>query len=175
MEYAQDYMNMTQSANTCNDICDDNYYRYVGYKENNDCIQQYFSKETVDTISLKVTELTRGVDPNNRAIIVPRNRICDVMSQIYYGFRPPTAAIYSRYTIPTGEPDNYMQMMIDQVIEVIVSDIRNNLGMEECNRSLSVWTTVLGDFNTHGLSGHDQIKVRNKRPSHSGMVSFLNY
>jgi hypothetical protein len=175
MEYAQDYMNMTQSANTCENICDTNFIKHVGYQENNDCIRQYFSQETVNTISLKVTELTRGVDPQNRVIIVPKESICNVMSQVYSGFRPPTAGIYSRYTIPTGEPDNYMQMMIDQVIEVIVSDIRNNLGMEECNRSLSVWTTVLGDFNTHGLSGHDQIKVRNKRPSHSGMVSFLNY
>jgi hypothetical protein len=175
MEYASLYENGDISSNACENICDDNFYRYVGYKENNDCIRKYFSKETVDSISLKVTELTLGVDPQNRPIIVPRNRICDVMSQIYYAYRPPTAAIYSRYVIPTNEPINYVQDMIDQTIEIIVSDIRNNLGMEECNSKLSVWTTVLGDFNTHGLIGHDVIKVRNKRPSHAGYVSFMSY
>ncbi len=32
MEYAKDYMNMTQSANTCENICDDNYYRSTKLK-----------------------------------------------------------------------------------------------------------------------------------------------
>ena len=173
MEYTQDYMN--QSANTCENICDTNFIKHVGYQENNDCIRQYFSQETVNTISLKVTELTMGVDPKNRPIIVPKESICNVMSQVYQGFRPAVGSIYSRYVIPTGQPDNYVQMMINEVISIITSDIKNNLEMEEYNRSLSIWTTVLGDFNLHGLSSHDQIKVRNKRPSHAGMISFLNY
>ena len=37
--------------------------------------------------------------------------------------------------------------------------------MEENNRKLTIWTTVYGDFNQHGLQQHSKIKVRNKRPN----------
>jgi hypothetical protein len=151
-------------------------YKYVGWKPDNECIRKYFSKNTVRTISNKVTELTRGVNPQNRPIIVPDKNICSVMSQIYLGFRPPTSDIYSRYNIPRDEPENYVQRMIDQCIELIVSDIKNNLGIEELNSHLNIWSaTVLGDFNTLGLRSHSQVKVRDRHPSHMGKVSFMSY
>lgn len=161
-----------------NDCVDCSYlnYKYVGWEPNNECIRKYFSKDTVRTISKKVTELTRGVDYKNRPIIVPDKNICSVMSQIYIGYRPPTASIYTRYTIPRDEPENYVQSMIDQCIELIVSDIKNSLGIEELNSHLNIWSaTVLGDFNTLGLRSHSQIKVRDRHPSHMGKVSFLSY
>ena len=147
------------------DIRDDGYIRHVGYQENNPCIKKYFSDNTVKIISKKVTQLLMGVNPENRPIIVTDNIIGHVMSQIYESYRPPTGDIYGRYNIPTGEPDNYVQSMIDQVIEVITSDVRNNLEIEENNKKLTIWTTVLGDFSEHGLRSHDIIKVRNKRPA----------
>ena len=146
-------------------ICDDNYNRYVGYKEDNVGIREYFDTKTVRTISNKVTELLQGVDPENRPIIVPDKTICSIMSQIYYSYRPPTGDIYSRYIVPSGtSSESYVQNMIDQVIEVITSNVRNSLGMEENNRKLSIWTTVYGDFNEHSLRAHPPIKIRNKRP-----------
>jgi len=149
-----------------NQVCDYNYIRHPGWEESNVCIKKYFSPETVRLISSKVTELTMGVDPNNRPIVVPYETICSVMNDIYTSYRPPTGDIYSRYIVPSGMgAESYVQSMIDQVIEIIVSDIRNNLGMEECNRKLSIWTTVLGDFNDNGLRQHPPIKVRNKRPT----------
>jgi hypothetical protein len=182
MEYATNLCNsgINDLANTYpelpnQNICDDNFMRYVGWEENNFCIREYFSKNTVKTISLKVTELTLGVDPQNRPIVVPDAMICNVMSQIYQAFRPAVGSIYSRYTIPSGEPENYVQDMIDQVIEIIVSDIRNNLELEECNSKLTAWTTVLGDFNTKGLRSHSKIKVREKNTNFRGLVSFMNY
>ena len=36
--------------------------------------------------------------------------------------------------------------------------------MEENNKKLSIWTTVYGDFNAHGLRQHPPIKIRKKRP-----------
>jgi hypothetical protein len=156
-------------------VCDDNFMRYVGFKEDNECIKKYFSKTTVRIISRKVTELTMGVDPQNRPIVVPEKNICSVMSQIYQAFRPAVGSIYSRYIVPTDEPDSYVQNMIDQVIEIIVSDIRNNLGIEQHNATLTAWTTVLGDFNTQGLRSHSIIKIRERNTSHRGVVTFLNY
>lgn len=147
-------------------VCDDNYNRFVGWSQFNVCINKYFSTNTVETISYKVTELLQGVDPNNRPIVVPSKTICHIMSSIYDSFRPETGDIYTRYNIPTNKgPENYVQDMIDQVIEIIVSDVRTNLGMEEYNRTLTKWTTLYGDFNKHGLRQHSMIKTRHKRPT----------
>ena len=67
--------------------------------------------------------------------------------------------------MPSGNSsESYVQNMIDQVIEVITSDVSNNLEMEENNRKLSIWTTVYGDFNQSGLRQHAPIKIRKKRP-----------
>jgi hypothetical protein len=173
------YANISELAEYEKDDCFDCAYlgyKYVGWNPNNECLRKYFSKSTVRTISNKVTELTRGVDPKNRPIIVPDKNICSVMSQIYLAFRPPTASIYTRYTIPRDEPENYVQRMIDQCIELIVTDIKNNLGIDEINSHLNIWSaTVLGDFNNLGLRSHSQIKVRDRRPSHFGKVSFMSY
>jgi hypothetical protein len=157
---------MEYGTKICGPLCDDNYIKHVGYKQSNVCIQKYFDISTVSTISNKVTELLQGVDPENRPIVVPDSTICSVMSEIYDSYRPPTGDIFSRYNIPSGiGSESYVQNMIDQVIEVITSDVRNNLGMEECNKKLTIWTTVLGDFNNDGLRSHPPIKVRNKRPA----------
>ena len=151
-------------------IRDDNYNRHVGYTTKDNCsveIEKYFNKNTLYTISKKITELLMGVDPENRPIIVPDKTISSVMSEIYNSYRPPTGDIFSRYTIPSGiSEDTYIQNMIDQTIEVITSDVRNNLGMEEHNKKLSIWTTVYGDFNLHGLQQVPSVKIRNKHPDH---------
>ena len=154
---------------------DSNFMRFVGWKESNYCVQKYFSKDTVRLISYKLTELLQGVDPQGRPIIVPDKTISSVMDSIYDSYRPPTGDVYGRYNVPTDEPQNYVQSMIDQVIEVIFADVRNNLGMDECNSKLSIWTTVMGDFNTNGLRQHSPIKIREKNTSHRGMVSFMSY
>jgi hypothetical protein len=148
-------------------ICDLNYTRYVGWQEDNECIKKFFSKKTVKIISCKVTELLMGVDEQNRKIIIPNNRICEVMSSVQAAYLPETGDIYTIYNIAKGDAynDNNVQRMIDQTIEIIVSDVKVNLGMEQNNAKLSIWTTVLGDFNPHNLRAHSQIKIRNKRPN----------
>lgn len=163
MEYAQEI---------CSETCDDNFIKHVGYKEINECIKEYFSQKNVDKMSNKITELLMGVDPQNRPIIVPDKTICSVMSNIYDNFRPETGDIYSRYTIPNNRT-NDVANMINQVIEIITSDVRNSLGMEECNSKLTKWTTLLGDFNPHGLRSYPPIKIRHKRPN--PMQIHMNY
>jgi hypothetical protein len=158
---------MEYAAEICESIRDDNYIRNVGYKEDNKCITKYFSTSTLRIISAKITELLQGVDQENRPIIVPDKTISSVMSEIYNSYRPPTGDIYSRYIIPSGtNSDDYVQNMIDQTIELITSDVRNNLGMDEINKNLTIWTTVYGDFNSHGLRQVPPIKIRNKHPAH---------
>jgi hypothetical protein len=149
-------------ANTTRDA---NYTRYVGWREITPGVEEYFSENTVKLISKKVTELTRGVDVKNRKIIVPDYLIANVMDGVYQGYRPPTGDIYSRYIISTPETNNMIQEMIDQTIEIIVSNIRNQLGMEQYNSTLSTWVQVYGDFNTAGLRQHAPITTRERKPA----------
>lgn len=144
----------------------DLYTKYVGYQDTNVCIEKYFSGYTVNIISKKVTELLMGVHPENRRIIVPDSTIYNVLDAIYQNYRPPTGDIYGRYNIPSGTTtESYVQDMIDQVIEIIVSDVRNNYETIENNSKLSIWTTVLGEFNDNGLRSYPPIKTRLRRPN----------
>lgn len=147
-------------------ICNDNFIRHVGYTESNDCIRRLYNPKNIKNMSKTITNLLMGVDPQNRPIIVPDSTICSVISAIYNSYRPATRDIFSRYTIPTDNNfDSYEQAIITQTIEVITSDVRNNLEMEENNRKLTIWTSVFGDFNAHQLRQHAPIKVLNKRPN----------
>ena len=88
------------------------------------------------------------------------------MNDIYDSFRPATGDIYSRYIVPNGmSTQSYVQSMVNQVIEVIVSNVKNTLEIEANNEKLTVWTTLYGDFNKDGLRQHPPIKTRNKRPT----------
>lgn len=147
----------------CSQVCDDNYMRHVGYSEYNACIQELFSPKTRRMISYKVTQLLQGVDPLGRPIIVPDKTICSVLSSVYYGYRPPTGDIYSRYIVPNDNQPSMVQSIIDQTIEIITSNVRNNLSMEEANSKLSAWVQVLGDFSQWKLRQHAPIKTLKKR------------
>ena len=149
----------------------DNYMRCVGYDDSNECLKKYYSQSTVDLISYKVTQLTMGVC--SKPIVVTDRVIGHVMSQIHEEYRPETGSIYSRYTIPSPGIVMYVQNMIDKCIEFITSNLRTQYGIIENNSKLSVWDTVLGDFNKQGLRSHDIIKTREKRPD--PMMFFENY
>lgn len=155
---------MEHGQKICGEMINLNYTKHVGWSGDNPCTNQYFSPETVTLISNKVTELTKGVDHKNRPIIVPNERIIEVMNGVYQSFRPSVGDIHSRYIVPDNEQGNMVQSMIDRTIEIIVSNIRNSLGMEQYNQTLSAWVQVYGDFNTSGLRAHDIIKVQEKRP-----------
>jgi hypothetical protein len=147
-------------------MIDQNYTRYVGWEEDCGSIKEYYSPYTVKLISKKVSELLQGVDPRNRKIVVPDQTIINVMNGIEYSYRPETGDIYSRYNVPKSGPIDDIQEMINQSIELIVSDVRNNLEMDQNNQKLTAWTTILGDFNEQGLRSYPPIKIRNKHPNH---------
>lgn len=154
------------------EIRDFSFLRYVGWEES-ECLKVLFSKETISTISRKVTELTRGVDKKNRKIIVPDERIYETLDGVFRGFRPPTGDIHTRYIVPNNHQESMVQSIIDQTIEVIVSNIRGQLGIEQGNQDLSTWIQVYGDFNTGNLTQTPPIKTLNKRPS--TMQFHMNY
>jgi hypothetical protein len=153
----------------------DNYTRYVGYQDTSDQLSlRFFSEQNVKTISDKLTQLLKGVDPLNRDIIIPDESIKNIMDSVYNSFRPQTGDIFSRYIIPNNiTEDDYVQSFIDQTIEIIFSDVKNNLAMDQYNKSLSAWVQVYGDFNDNNLRAHPVIKILNKHPVH--MQFNMNY
>ena len=151
-----------------------NFQRYVGFTDTNPVTQKLFSTNTLDMISKKLTQLLMGVHPENKIIIVPNNIIANVLDSLYTTYRPQIGGIYSRYIIPTGlNSDDYTTDIIDQTIEIIYSDIKNQYDMEKNNKKLSVWNTVLGDFNENQLRSYPPIKILNKHPQY--MAFFENY
>lgn len=163
MEYAQNINN-------------GDFIRYVGYTESTPGIKNLFSDATLNLISYKITQLLEGVDPEGHPIVVPKSTISGVIDNIYQSQKPAVGDIFTRYIVPTKNGcEDMIQNIINQTIEVIVSDVRNTIGMDEHNKSLSIWTTVLGDFNEHQLRGHAPIKIREKNTNHRGMVGFMNY
>lgn len=148
----------------------DQYTKHVGYRDSNPSISRFFSQETVDLISGRVTEHLRCLRPSG--IVVSSRVIANVMSDVYESFRPPTGDIFTRYSIPTNDK-GYVQDLIDQTIKIITSDVTNTLLTEQRNSKLSVWSSLYGTFNPHGLVQHAPIKVLEKRPR-SGLFN-MNY
>lgn len=168
MEYAQFIDTDIQ------EITNENFSRYVGYEDNNPVLKQLYSPENINIMSKKITQLLQGVDVRNRPIIVPNKTIINILDSVYQSFRPQTGDIFTRYIIPTGlNSDDYTTSIVNQTIEIIYSEVKTNIEMEQNNKKLSVWTTVLGDFNDNQLRSHAPIKVLNKHPQH--MAFFENY
>jgi hypothetical protein len=152
-------------SNCGGQICDSNYMRYAGWDETNPAVRYLFSPETVRMISNKITQLTMGVDKQNRPILVPDNRICEVLDGIYSNYRPNVGDIHTRYIISSNAQEDQIASVIDQTIEMIVSNVRNQIGMENYNSTLTPWVQLYGDFNSAGLRQFAPIKIKEKRPS----------
>jgi hypothetical protein len=165
---------MEYGSNLCcpEELIDQNFQRYVGWNGDSLCNEEFFSAKTIKYISSKISEYLKGVDPQNRKIVVSDNNIINVMNSINENYRPQTGDIFGRYNIP-NRPIDHNQEMINQTINLIVNDVKNNLETEENNKKLTIWTTVYGDFNEQGLRSHPPIKIRNKKPA--SMQFNMNY
>ena len=144
---------------------DNNNMRHVGWDltiENNEFYKAYFSHTTLRYISKNVTQNLQGL--KSKPIVVTDDAIGHVMSQIYADRLPKIGSIFSRYTIHDDKVVSMFQEMIQRSIELITSTVRDEIEVARNNEKLSVWSTVLGDFNKEGLRGHDQIRVNNKHP-----------
>lgn len=147
----------------------DEKYRNVGQEFNDDpLVKNFFSKNTVDPISKMVTKMLDGVDEYGREIIVPDNRILEVMNSVYYSYNPRNGfdSAMTHY--------EYFDNLVGQTISRIVYDVKNTLQYESCMNKKNIWTTLLdgpkqgsveGEFNESGLRSYAPIKLKNKRPN----------
>lgn len=152
--------------------------QYVGWdytKADNEKYNFLFSQTNLDYLSSTISDALRGVDPQNRKIIVPDDKICNVLSTVYkYGTRCNVGDIYSRYNIEPIATRNDIKDINNQTITIIVSAIRDELETIENNKNLSIWDQqLLGDFNRQGLRAHSPIKIRKRMPQR--MMFNMNY
>lgn len=152
-------------------------YMYVGktFEETGDPVITFLlSPENIKPIQNKLTQLLQGVHPEGKKIVVSENVISSVLSQIYSDWHGTNVGcIYSRYIQNDEKDRDDIRDMIDMTIETIYSNIRDEFAIEDNNKKLTIWTSVRGDFNKHGLMPHDTIKLNRKRPS--GCLFNMNY
>ena len=141
--------------------------KFVGWDQQtewNPFLMKLFSKQTIQVIQEKTSEYLTGVDQKGRKIIPTNDVIEGALFAVFQQHRPNTGDIYGKYTVVDELKRDDYSYIVDKTISLLVRGIQNELGMAEQNEKLTIWTTLLGDFNEHGLRQYAPIKVRNKRP-----------
>jgi hypothetical protein len=131
----------------------------------NPLTQKLFTKTTVHVIQQKVADYLTGVDASGRRIIPSERVVVTALFGIFREHAPRTGDIYGRFLVVDDSKRDDYAYIVDKTISLLVQGIRDDLGMAEQNQKLTIWTTVLGDFNEHGLRQHPPLKINNgKRP-----------
>jgi len=144
-------------------IMDENFYRFVGWQQSEqDLDRRFFSVQNLKGISNRLTELLKCLRKDGRPVVVADRVIAHIMSEVFSKNRPQLGDMYTMFIIPAAEPRNDIKTMNDMVVQIIFNQIKTEYEMEENNRGLTVWTTVLGDFNKHGLRQYTELKINEK-------------
>jgi hypothetical protein len=144
MEHERDY-NLVK-------LLEHEFPRYVGEQDFH-FPKGYYTYDTLNNISRRVTQLLKGVHPEGKNIIVSDRNILSVMDSVFQA-RPRTS----------------IQRMEEQVCAIIVNYIRDEFDTIESNHKLDIWVTKYDG--TYGLQQTPKIKVNNKRPT---FQFFSNY
>jgi hypothetical protein len=138
-----------------------------------DCEKFLFSDENLTRMQDKLTYLLRGVHPEGKKIVVNKEVIANTLSGYFIRQVPQVGDIFSRYQVVNELVRNDAQELINKTLQTIYDYIKNEYEMIENNNKLTIWTTVYGDFNEHGLRRHSTIKINHKRPD--PMLFNMNY
>jgi len=137
------------------------YMKYVGWDQtlkSNQNMQILMHPDNIRRYQAKITHLLKGVHPEGRPIVVPEDTIQHVLFKCYEAHRPSVGDMYSRY-VQMREQDD-MTKIVNETIHLIVSQIKTEYATVEQNKKLTIWTSLYGDFNAHGLRSHPPIKIR---------------
>ena len=159
---------MNPPMNEPNRVCGNrDTLRYVGYSTSvnpHPAFESLFCDKSIKSISREITKHLGTELMNGRPIVVPDERIRSVMSELNNAYREETGDIYGRYNVPNNNL-KICDKLRYETITAIVDNVRNTLEMENINGKLSIWDTVLGDFNEKGLRSHAPItaEINNTR------------
>lgn len=150
----------TEETTFVGDRYDDNYTAITGWEkinQTNTGYKLFFSEENMTRIYNQICKRLREAGYN---IVASRNVIAGVMSSVLRNHTPEIGDLHTRYNVPSAQPRNDIANLNERVVNIIVNTIVNEEDTKKWNESLSVWTTVLGDFNTSGLRAHSIIRKR---------------
>lgn len=139
--------------------------KYIGWStitEWNELPRQLFTKYTIKVIQKKVYQyLLEAMDKK----IVPSERIVIIaLYGVFENHIPRTGDIYGKYLVVDQTQRDDYGYIVDKTISLLIDGIKNDIEMTEANNKLSIWNTVLGDFNENGLRQFPPIKLRNRGP-----------
>jgi hypothetical protein len=130
----------------------------------NGLVRMLFTKYTINIIKQKVSDYLQGIDRKGRRIIPSDRIVTDALYGVFQSYQPDQVGdIYSRYLVTDVNRDDY-SAIVDMTISLLYRGIQTDLEMANANEKLTVWTTILGDFNEHGLRSHPILYMKEKRP-----------
>lgn len=154
----------------------ENDLRHVGWTQTilkNNGYKMLYSQGTVEFIQKRVMEILSKKFPNYRPIMPTQNVVVNALSTIYNDSRPGIGDMYTRFHIVQNKPRCDPKTIIFRTINTLAKQIMNEYEIIENNKKLTKWTTLLGDFNEHGLLSHSKIKLKERRPQ--TMMFNMNY
>jgi len=129
-------------SNLKNSSYNGGYMANVGWEsttEGNSELNYLFSDENLEALSQAITMALSGVDKYNRNIKVSKDNIASVLSNAYrFGTRQNIGDIHSRFIVPPSELRCDLRSLNNQTIQMIVSQIKNQMEMEENNKKLKI-------------------------------------
>ena len=80
--------------------------------------------------------------------IVPSERIVIIaLYGVFENHIPRTGDIYGKYLVVDQTQRDDYGYIVDKTISLLIDGIKNDIEMTEANNKLTIWNTVLGDFN----------------------------
>lgn len=163
-------MENKQSFEKKNELKMPNYGRYVGVEQNS-IYDELYNDNIICNIQQFLAEKLRPFEKQKRNVVIDKEIIISVMQNVISSRTPDVGDIYTHYTIPNYQDD--ISDIINRTIQILYSDLKNEMEMEQNNAKLSVWSTLYGDFNKQGLRAHAPIKIRKNKPQ--SMLFNMNY
>jgi hypothetical protein len=140
-------------------------YKNIGKVNLTDYEAAFYTQENIRDLSNTISKALTGVHPEGKKIVVNNDVIVGILqSQIDRYRYPRVGDMYSKYQVMFSDPVDPFVDINCRVVEYITNQIRNEFEMVENNKKLTIWDTLLGDFNDKGLRSHSTIKLRERRP-----------
>jgi hypothetical protein len=124
--------------------------------------REVFTKRTVKIIQEKVYEyllksISKKIIPSERIVII-------ALYGVFENHIPRTGDIYGRYLVVDETQRDDYGYIVDKTISLLITGIETDIGMQDANSKLSIWNSILGDFNENGLRQFPPIKLRERGP-----------
>ena len=164
IEQNPNQVGLTQRADkSIGDLYNDNYNKYVAYDQSlTPNLNYLFSNENLELLSTTLSDLLKCLRKDGRPIVITHGVIAQVLSQVQQNATRQIGDIYTLYNIPQARIRDDITRFNEMTIEFLYNQIKTEYEMDENNKKLTIWTTLLGDFNEHGLRQYSTNKLNHK-------------